>query len=391
MKRTWLLVGGGIIITLFVLVWGYLLIFGTPQSADDVFADLGFNAAERPIAPIPIEPEDTTKPTVDTTGEQLRQLTVRPVAGFVATTTASSTIVRYVERGTGHIYQIDLVSGQERRLSGTTIPRITEAVFSDEIDTVALISQTGRTQDVFVGTLVNNSEGVTVLEGNNLPPNARSIALNNRTVYYTLSDFAGTVGFALNLTNDEQVEKFSVPFSAVSTLWQLPDILVYNQPTTLLEGVLFNVENNQLQPLLPARYGQRVLASEEYLIASYVVDGAYQSAATNRTGATVTEVPILALPEKCDFSTERPAVLWCASAIDSLSGEAIEDWYKGTRIAEDFLWQISIPQETATLLADPSAISGRTIDIEGLQHQQDQLFFTNKLDNTLWLYALADT
>ena len=43
MKKQIFIVAGTLIVVLLLAVWGYLFFFGTPESADDVFANLGLN------------------------------------------------------------------------------------------------------------------------------------------------------------------------------------------------------------------------------------------------------------------------------------------------------------------------------------------------------------
>jgi len=66
---------------------------------------------------IPTNDDDTVIPI-------LRKISEEPIGGYIASTTASSTIVRYIDRGTGHIYEARDDTNIIEKLSNTTIPRV---------------------------------------------------------------------------------------------------------------------------------------------------------------------------------------------------------------------------------------------------------------------------
>ena len=116
------LIGIGVVLIFIVLgVWVYLMIYGVPKNSDDVFANLGFGSG--PIddslpPPITEEPTPTILDTETPDPEALRQLTVRPVAGATIFADGDTQYIRYAERGTGHVYEINIASGNESRISG---------------------------------------------------------------------------------------------------------------------------------------------------------------------------------------------------------------------------------------------------------------------------------
>ena len=108
MKNPLLITIGLVLIVLVLGVWLYLLFFGTPDTADEVFSDLGFDIASQPVNVVAPEIPAASDTFVDTAGEKLRQITTRPVAGFVSFFSSSTDLVRYAERGTGHIYELNI-------------------------------------------------------------------------------------------------------------------------------------------------------------------------------------------------------------------------------------------------------------------------------------------
>ncbi|MEZ4194898.1 MAG: hypothetical protein R3B53_00660 [Candidatus Paceibacterota bacterium] len=160
MKQKTLIIIGVVIVFILLFAWIYLLFFGTPQDPKQVFSDLGFGGEEETgiVIPPPIE-----EPLPETPAERpkLRQLTTRPVVGFVEVqaTTTDPVTVYYAEAGTGHIYEVDPLSGNEKRISNTTIAEASYATFSPLGDYVAVRSgHDRRANSITLGTL-NKTDG----------------------------------------------------------------------------------------------------------------------------------------------------------------------------------------------------------------------------------------
>lgn len=390
MKKT-LLITIGILLILFVLgIWVYLMLFGTPESTQEVFTDLGFDVTPQPVTIVPPEPDPTPTGVVDTTGEPLRQLTTRPVAGFVSFTRAETNIVRYVEQGTGHVYELNLETGAEERITATTIPRVTEAVFSDDGTYVALTSHTDVVRDVFVGTIKVSTDGG-VIDGQNLPPDADEIDLDDDLVYYTTTDSTGTTGYRINLTTNEQQEWFTVPFRSIRVIWPYSQIFFYNRTTASLEGSIYEISGNGFRSLTNPAFGTVALVNPRHILQTYSDGTQLLTTAINRENEAVqTDLGVVAIPEKCTFDTVTEDIVLCASPITTLRAQYIEDWYKGTITSADNIWEIDLTNGEAALLIDPTATAGRAIDIQNMQSDPltNNLFFINKIDNTLWTYDL---
>src|ERR1035437_4467512 len=61
---------------------------------------------------------------------KVREIWPTPVGGFMASTTASSTFVRFVERGTGYIYDMNMASATPANISNTTVPLVYESYWN---------------------------------------------------------------------------------------------------------------------------------------------------------------------------------------------------------------------------------------------------------------------
>lgn len=390
MNRALIITVGIIIIILVLGIWIYLMLFGTPKDGGEVFANLGFDLSQQSTTitpPVDSTPLDTL---VDTQSNiALRQLTTRPVAGFAFASTSAGQAVRYVERGTGHVYEINLESGVENILSRTTIPKVSGAVFSPDANTVALTSYEDYTSSVFVGTIGGNTN----LIGVSLQPNAKNIAFSSdNELLYTVSLHGTTKGFVHNLSTLAQSELFSMNYTNLDIGWGsgLDSIYLSTKPSQELEGFIYTTKNNILTPVTPSAYGLSALFSNNFIVTTSIREGSYVSVAID-DAKTAHDLPILTLKEKCVFDAHSPNHIWCAAPVGNTSASFVEDWYKGVVISEDYLWLVDITKKTAQLYADPKSLTGRSIDVKDINSNTEGnvLTFTNKMDHTLWLYDLS--
>ena len=63
-------------------------------------------------------------------------------------------------------------------------------------------------------------------------------------------------------------------------------------------------------------------------------------------------------------------------------------WYKGEVQMNDSLWEYSVENESTSLLVSPENATGRQLDIVQPQFgiNDANLYFQNKVDQTLWIY-----
>lgn len=380
----------GIVFILIVLgLWVYLMLFGAPESPREVFTNFGFEPTTQETTITPPANIPLPETTIDTTGEALRQLTTRPVAGFTFMTSSSTETVRYVERGTGHVYEINLETGEESSLSRTTVPQTTNATFSEDGNTIAFTAHDNYTTNVFVGTL----QAEINVAGIQLQPGAQNLSFSSETdVLYTVSSNGTTIGYRHNINSLNRTELFSFNYNSLDVAWGsgLEKIYLATKPAHNLEGYVYSTENNILTPEIPPAYGLSALFSNSYIVTTYNASGQYVSNAWSESDE-VFELPILALKEKCTFDSFTDEYLWCAAPNTAEEATFAEDWYKGTLTSEDNLWLVELAAGEARLYADFKNLSGRIIDVSEIKINETgtAITFTNKTDHTLWLYDLT--
>lgn len=390
MKKGSLIIGGIVILIILVGVWVYLLFFGTPKNTDEVFANLGFSGnVERTDLPPDTTSEQEPVPQVQQPLKSLRQLTLRPAAGVFVPDETQPKHIRFVERGTGHIYEVDLNSGQETQVTKVTAPQVVEAYFSPDGMSVIMTSYANNTRSSNL-MLLGHPTGVTdVTEIIPLPPNVDNFSFqDDKAILYTSSDANHTQGYRYHIDSKTQVELFRVPLTQVRMVWGngLDAAYLYTKPSQYLEGFAYRVTGSTLNRLGTGERGLTYLRNNNVELRTIADLKDMRSEFTWEDGFAQTPVPFL--PEKCAFVDSESKRFWCGGSILQVEPSFMELWYKGLKTSKDGLWSIDAETGDVALEADLSTQAGRDIDVQSLDTASGgfYVFFTNKIDGTVWVY-----
>jgi hypothetical protein len=394
MKQKILITFGVILVIIAAAIGIYVLLF-SQNSGGGVFSSFNQSGGE-PVFPNSSgqsSSQNTTPSTLQNNAAALRKLTDKRVAAavFVGDT------VRYVERGTGYIYDVSLGSDDETKISNTTVPRVVEAVFSNDGARVAMAAEDGGVRKAAVGTITKNDSGEGVVTGVALPNDARGLQFSpsGDELYYMVRGASGAAGYSYNIPNQTQTRLFYIPLSDITVLWgsDASDMYVYTTPSAEAEGHIYKMDGNTLSYVMPGapgliagRIGATFLVSE--------TDPSNRAIDTFVLGKnSVSEAPLRVFPEKCTNAALATSTIYCATPETIPYGTYPDDWYKGLISLPDSLWSLSLSASSSKLtkLADLSNLSGENIDVSSIYHSSDghYLAFINKNDDSLWLYDLT--
>lgn len=379
-------------------VWVYLMFFNTSLAPGvEVFNDFSESvggAANSDVSQFSGEPREEEEVSLDA-AQHIVQLTNRPVAGAVLIGNASSTErVRFMERGTGHTYEVSLESGKARRVSGTTIPRSVEAVWAESGNRVAFRVEVSSIESQwFAGALVRDETGAIILRNEPLPAGIDNVAFDavGDSVLYTFSNENGAGGYIRNLKTGVEELLWSTPFSTLAVLWG-EKTYVYPKPTALWNGYLYHIEEGG--SLVRVGQGAKGLTAESsptHILITSATEGSLTSTVLNTDTNEESAIAIAGLPEKCAFGKTSSAKLWCAAPFEYSQAEYPDAWYRGDVVLSDFLWEVNTQNGEAALLADFEEEVFRVVDTAHMSVSSDEKYalIQNKIDNTLWLVDLT--
>lgn len=368
-------------------IWGYLMVFGTPSSASDVFADLGignsdnrqFEGTEN-IDSNPTSSDEVVAPN----SKKLKLLSLRTTAGSVVLgSTTTDHVVRMVERGTGHIYDINPKTNQETRVSGTTYAGITNAYLSPDGSYAVLLANKSIGRSVHLVSFSSSTEAKL------LPSDASEFGFSDdsKSLYYVRSDKNGSVGYAYSLGKGQDTALFSVPFLAISVAWG-DEVIIYNRPGEGYPGYAYTITPaGGLASLTTGGVGLTVFrAGETTFVNRHSQDG-YQAYIVKNNEADM-PIGMTVMPEKCAAGTLSTNIIWCGDSIASAKTDAPISWYKGEKALVDRLYKIDLKQGSISPASSLDEEAGRSLDVVGMtaSHDGSALVFTDKNTNTLWYF-----
>ncbi len=329
----------------------------------------------------------------------LTKISDRPVAGSVFTTvthgTSTDTLVRFVEKETGHIFDYSTTAGVKTRISNTTIPRIREAIWGNNALTVALryLTEDGSVE-TFLGTIASSSTNGTsdsLLSGAFLPQNIVSLAVHPtlQKIFYIEKTQTGGAGYVSDGTTPKLV--LTHPFSQWHLGWNgTSTVLMTTAPTRKVAGNAFLINTDSTSGFL-SRIGSSTLAlttlpntdGPSVVFGSVAQTGMglfLYNTATKQT----TPLHIGTLPEKCTWG--GATTLYCGVP-NNVVQNLPDDWYQGVVSFSDTLWKTDTTTSLSEFVLDPLALVSEGLDMTSFDVSPDGNFlsFINKKDGSLWL------
>lgn len=377
--------------------WLYLLLNGAPKNIPS-FGNLFGKATT--VVNTPTNSEQITPSTTEETSpdrtinvrQELVKLTERSTAGAIITShqnasTTEENVIRYMTKGTGYIYDISLITGVEKRISGRTIPQVVEALWSPKGNAAILTTDVNGVQgekSLLLFSTGETGEVSTTLEGLSSIENA-SFDTEGNILFYTEKTTEGTVGFARNLTTGATEQLFSVPFKESRVLWDVWEKhthYIYTKPGLGFMGYLYQITPSGLKKIDSAKtLSASRIDANTLIINKDSGKGPYSLLLT--ADGRDEFLNIETLSEKC---AGYGAMIWCGATEGAGNSSFPLAWYEGTVSYADALWSITTTNGVSKKVADPEALSREQIDVTDMQTAPGGLLFKNKRDDSLWLY-----
>ena len=394
-----------IILVVFVVSLGayYFMIVSNPNgSKGDIlsgfkqFFPFGSNSStSTPVATNPIV--DQPVGTTTNYNLKLRKIWSEPVAGAGLIDVKAGTVVRHVEKATGHIYETELFSPNQNRISNTTIPLIYNAVWGNK--NKSLIAQylldDNETVNTYLLTVKNNATTTeNAITGYYLADNVDSISTFGNTVFYLQKTDTGTKGFmgALDSTNKKQI--WDSPLrELISQSINDTTVALTTKPYPNVSGYLYTVTNNGVvRKILGNIAGLSAVVSLDTSKVLYLTqtNSAQMYLYDKKSDSSITLTPTT-FPEKCVWSKKDNTIVYCAVPKESLNGSSLNSWYTGSVSFTDDIWRYNLKQNTSAIVGSLSDQSGEAIDVIKplLSDSEQYIVFINKIDGSLWSLDLT--
>lgn len=328
---------------------------------------------------------------------RLNRISDTPISGATIIS-GSTTIVKYIEKATGHMYEVNLSDGSKKRITNTTLPKSYEIEwglggysafmkFSDE----SLIKNIFATLSTTASTSTDDGSGELIVKNFESGIQNFLFSPSKKTSFYTLVSSQGIQGFLADKNGEKGSLIWNFPTSEWVVDWPKDDVItlttkasvnkfgylyflnpVTKKTTNILReipGLITNTNPNGNQVLYSASKNR-----DTSLFAFDIKSGLLISFSTKT------------LAEKCVWSD---LAIYCAVPQKISKLELPDDWYLGTTSFSDSIWKITLSTESGTEEAEYFKLektAGGPIDAINLEMSQDKktLIFINKRDSYLW-------
>ena len=363
--------------------------FGKPAQTNDTKGNFGSTSDKSELGLF------TTNTNNETSVPVLRKISDEPVAGAIIYNKATTTYIRFVERGTGHIQETTIDSLNLTKVSNTTIPKIYEVVWgtsnnllmrylseNGSIKTYSAVIKEASTTDVKVGSVT----GIFLPENIYFPLFSPTL----QKLFY----FSGNQGIIVDINSTKQKILTTSPFTDWVSMWPSRETLYYaTKPSANIPGYAYTVNelNGVMTKIFSEINGLSILPNPQgtYVLYSESENKRISLNAFSVKKQTLVTVGVTTLPEKCAWSSILP-VIYCAVPISLPQGDYPDDWYQGKISFKDSFWKINIETgETKLLQLGKNAPQLDGINLQ-LDRNEDILLFMNKKDNSLWSLKLTE-
>ena len=381
-----------------------------PFGKNDVTPGTGTNTPGSNPDGTPDDPENPQAPRRLTlvSDKVLAGYTVRPEASItpeynINDTSGESTqagdrtpILRFVERGTGYIYDINARGQSGKKISSTVIARTAQALFADGGASVILryIKNDNITVATFLGhvTAPVTSTADGTLKGDFLPDNLVDITVSpdQKNILFLLPTAGGVAGISMKADGTGKKQLFSSSFSEWLLDWPTTAPVLTTKASADVKGYAYQViKTGVFQSLIGNINGltTKTSADGKYLLYSVSGGKGLTLHLKNLTNGTDYNLGLQTLPEKCTWSADKNAA-YCAAS-KSLAAAAYPDaWYQGTMAFNDSFWRVDLASGKTIEANDGEKENLDAVNLSQDEHGQ-YLFFMNKNDGSLWSLNLS--
>ncbi len=367
----------------------------TPTNTDTGSTDTSTNPTQTPVVPrlLQLSPKLTAGLTIlePQTTSPVSIVDINDPTGTQKQAPLPLPVVRFAEKGTGYIYDIDARGKGLIKQSGTIIARTVEAIFGNT--GTSIIFRYAKTDNMtiasYLGQLTPSTNPTTTgtVRGDFLPDNISEIipSVDSKNFFFLLPTNSGIAGMTMKADGSSKKQLFASPFSEWLLDWPTTGPVITTKASGGVPGDAYSVTGNGIFT--------KIVGEVNGLTTKMSPDGKNVLYSISKNNSVVLYVKHLndglefntglsTLPEKCTWNT-KSTTIYCGSSIDISSGTYPDNWYQGSVHFNDSLWQIN-PQNGRTTLLDNGEGNALDVTNPALDKNERYLFFVNKNDGSLW-------
>jgi len=362
----------------------------------------------------------SSTPIITETIPTLRLLSADPIGGYGASTTASTTIVRWVDRGRGNVMEARGDSEEIITLSNTVLPRIYESVWNKSVNAFvgSLLSSNNDIPTTIYAklniqasstppktNLVSNSGSTTpetdltkltpyFLRGKNLPENMLTYTVSPKgdRLFMLIKESGQGAGYISNFDGTSVAKIFIQPLTQVNVEWPEENtIAITTKGSANQAGFLYfvNPKTGIWKKVVGPIFGISTKVSKDakyVLVSSATRDQGIVTNIYSVGTTTPIDAVVRTLADKCVWGNFYKELVYCATPSQPVSAVYPDDWYKGTVTSYDKIWQINVKNSDIRQVSSLVGQVNQLINVFNMSTdtRDDFLFFMNKDDLSFW-------
>src|SRR3989344_2887548 len=311
-----------------------------------------------------------------------------------------STVLRFVERPSGNVFEVPAGGGSPPRLTNTLIPRVYEALWLDADSLVIRhADDDGITMLTFVADIqsASSSEDVGELVGAYLEDDIRAVATHptgkEPALFYLATNAQGTFGIRAKGNGTDPKRLWSSPLRGWRLSWLTDATVVLSQNAAQgLAGSAYtlSLKDGSLSLLAGNESGLIVTKHPTENAFAYSTSVRVKTRLFVRIGSETTELPIATFAEKCVWGAGAKLLLYCAVP-DSFPDIDLPDaWYRGETSFNDRWYVVDAAAGSAEEMLGRQETKGARVDVVDpvLDADGERIFFTDGKTGTLWVVRI---
>lgn len=403
MNKKILFIGIGVIL-IGIFVVGGIIFFHNPEGtiSENIRNVLPFGQGGGDIsAPADNDkPEEIVPNTNASNLPALLRLSEVPVSGAIGLIKNNSTIIRYTDRATGHIYDINPSTLEKTKVANITLPKIYEAYFkkdgsgviyrslkkdSDEIinTSIELIPPKGTSTDNFY------TEVSTIMRGD---IKSLDVSGPGKLAYY-IKDTASIDISSFNGSGPQVI--YNSIFKDWNINWAGNTLTLVTKPSAYVVGYSYvlNPASGSLKKLKGPFNALTLLRNpaENRIVYSYNDGSLTRTFYENLLSKDSFEISST-FADKCVWGSKQTFVIYCASPEEGIENNEPDLWYQGRTHYHDNILKINTDSGITNIVLNTKKDFNVDVDVVNpfLTPDEDYLIFMNKNDLSLWALKLVE-
>jgi len=330
--------------------------------------------------------------------QKLRKLSSESVSGAGTADFKAGTVVHYIEKATGHIFEVELFSPKQIRISNTTIPVVIDGIWGNKNNSLIAryLKDDNKTVDTYSLTLKNLSTTTeNTITGTPFPTNISDVSIFGTNVFYLEQSETFSTGYISNFDGTKKKQVWNSPIKELNSQFvNDKTVALTTKPNPNLPGFLYLVDtgNGVVKNVLRNIAGLSTLVNGDATQILYLTQESFILLSVfNQKDKSSKNVDFTTFPEKCVWSNKDKSVVYCAVPKEHLVPNSLINWYKGFISFSDDIHKYNTKDGTYSIVGELFKESAENIDVIKpiLSENEQYIVFMNKKDNSLWSLDLT--